>query len=164
VIAYGRRLARLACLSGALLLVPADRAAPAEEGKVLRLVSGYPVTTAGGGRSVALTVTFKGDFGEGTLALDPNARGLNDFGDPTSTTLIAFKTYSVKLERLRAEDPTGQGRHLYALGGEGLPGTYKLVVPTKAGGAYRLVYRGKDGKGGNSVVVLEPAPPAKKKK
>jgi uncharacterized protein len=78
---------------------------------------------------------------EGTLHLDPNTCTLNAFGDPEICTLIATFGIEVELERLRLADPSGQGRRIYGVRGEGLPPELRMVVQGQlAGGRIERAY------------------------
>ncbi len=107
-------------------------------------------------RQIALTGTIKGDEGSGTLSLDPNACGLNPFGDTAICTRIATTAQKVKLQRLRMADPKNLGRMLFSVTDDELPKPFSLVVPTNEKASYRLVI-GQEA-GAQTVVTLEPTP------
>jgi hypothetical protein len=157
-----RTITRRAVLTlAALLSLSGVAARAAAEAKTVRLVSGYPVD-AGHGRSVALAVAFtdrKG--GAGTLAFDRNTRTFDEFGEVAGTTLLAVRLHTIKLTLVPRADPAGRGRRLYAITGDKLPGTYKLVVPGKAGDVYRLLYSKPGDKGVTAVILLQPWPAKK---
>src|SRR5262249_4984506 len=99
-----------------------------------------PLSTAKNGlgpRSISLAVRLEEKGGEGSLPFDRNRFGFDDFGDRTTTTLMAVRAVRVKLTRVAAADPSGQGRRLYTLSAEKLGAEMRLVVPTRAGSDYR---------------------------
>lgn len=92
--------------------------------------------------SVALRLSGPTDAElKGTLHLDPNTCTLNAFGDPEICTLIATFGIEVELARLRLADPSGQGRRIYSVQGEGLPPELRMVVQGQlAGGKIERAY------------------------
>ena len=64
----------------------------------------------------------------GTLALDPNTCTLDDFGDRGICTRIATQGVQVTLARRTITDPTGHGRRIFDVQGEGLPADLRMVV------------------------------------
>lgn len=78
------------------------------------------------------TLSVNGWLGEesvlGQLVVDPNVCQLNEFGDRTSCTRIASRTYDVALTRLRIPDPAHLDRKVFAVTGQGLPEDLVLVV------------------------------------
>jgi hypothetical protein len=107
---------------------------------------------------VTLTGTLQGNGGEGELTLDPNACGLDAFGDATICTQIAHVTHPVKFVRLRSLDPQGLNRWLYDV--NGLPMRAFLVVPVNEKAAFRLVFGSDDDKT-RTALTLEPFAPRK---
>ncbi len=106
-------------------------------------------------RSVHLSATLddKGE-GKGTLALDPNLKGFDQFGDMTSTTQIAVRELQVTFEEVKGKNQPKDGRRLYEIKGHGLDNRLFLVVPAKGGTTYRIVSADKEGKG-QAVLLLE---------
>jgi hypothetical protein len=152
----------LTALAWASAVAPGSAAEP--KTRPLQLTSGYPLAGLGKAKSVALAVEFEdAEVGAGTLVLDPNDKAFNAFGDVRETTTVALRTYKVKLVPLKAADPARQGRRLYTLTGDKLPGSFTLVMPGKAGGGYRLLHTRKGDKAPTAVIVLQPAPPVRKK-
>lgn len=92
--------------------------------------------------SVSLSVSGASeDSLEGTLALDPNTCTLNEFGDPGICTLIATQGIEVTLVRRAITDPTGQGRRIFDIRGEGVPADLRMVVQGRLGeGRLERVY------------------------
>lgn len=79
------------------------------------------------GVSLSLSGASENDL-RGTLALDPNTCTLDDFGDRGICTLIATQGIEVTLARRTISDPTGQGRRIFDVRGEGLPADLRMVV------------------------------------
>lgn len=95
----------------------------------LYLHPGIRVGTRRSVHSVSLRLSGSSDAElEGTLLLDGNTCGLNDFGDEEICTLIAFSPIEVELDRLRLADPTGLMRRIYRVTGEGLPRGLTMIV------------------------------------
>lgn len=67
---------------------------------------------------------------QGTLVMDPNACGLNGFGDRTICTRIAPTHEEVAVTELRVHDPTGQRRRVFDVRQHGLKGDLRLVTTT----------------------------------
>lgn len=80
-------------------------------------------------RSVSLRLSGSSDAAlQGTLYLDPNTCGLDDFGDKTFCTLIGFFGIDVRVTRLRLADPSGLNRRIYQVTGKGLPRELRMIV------------------------------------
>jgi hypothetical protein len=129
----------------------------------LFLKSAYLAKAIGGGgvRQVFLQVALDHKGGKGLLTLDTNTFTLNEFGDPTTGTLVLVRPINVSLKALEAEDPAKEGRRLYEIQGAPVGGRLLLVVPGKRARPYRLVSQGQDG-AVQQVVPLEPYAPAGK--
>jgi hypothetical protein len=130
-----------------------------DTGTKLALSSGYghglPGTRA---RSVHLSVTLhdKGE-GKGTLNLDPNSLGIDQFGDSTGkSTLLPPQALKVTLEEVKFKDQPKGGRRLFEVKGHGLDNRLFLAIPRKGSTTYRLVTVDKEGNG-LDVLLLEPA-------
>ena len=79
--------------------------------------------------TVSLTLSGESENAlAGTLALDPNTCTLDAFGDRGICTLIATQGIPVTLARRTITDPTGQGRRIFDVRGEGLPADLRMVV------------------------------------
>jgi len=65
---------------------------------------------------------------DGRLVLDPNICSLNDFGDRTGCTKIAFKVIDVRVVRMRLGDPSGLGRSFFSVTGDDLPQGLALIT------------------------------------
>lgn len=99
--------------------------------------------------------------GSAVMTLDPNACGLNPFGDPEICTLIAAPQMKVTLEQVRQDDPKGQGRLLYQVKSLNAPQTVTLVLsPDLKRASSRIIIEEQNKK---RVLSLEPIVIAKKK-
>jgi hypothetical protein len=98
-----------------------------------------------GGHWLRLNVTLDNvGGGKGTLVIDPNSQGFNDFGDPRGVTEIATFSVDITVEAVKVEDPAQKGRRLYELMGSELKTRLFLVVSPREAGPSRLIVRGKD--------------------
>lgn len=91
--------------------------------------------------------------GAGTLQLDPNKCGLNEFGDVTFCTRMATRGLQVQINPIDVADPAGDKRKTYELVGKGLTNQLFLIAPHGSAHGYRLV--SKNEKGVDRVVALE---------
>jgi hypothetical protein len=130
-----------------------EAAQPAPTGRRVSVKSGYLAAPLGQFRQVALTAELAGGQGTGVLRLDPNTCTLDDFGDPAGCTRIAVARTPVQLTRLRAADPHGLGRQLWAVSGAPLSGSLTLVLAGTTGGPHRLIHTTPNG--GKLVVPME---------
>jgi hypothetical protein len=154
--AFALVLASVASL--AAVIAPGVRGADDKgPGTKLPLSSGYGHGLPGGkARSVHLSATLDDrGGGKGTLFLDPNLKGLNQFGDFTgATTAIAVKEVRVTFEEVKVTDQPRGGRRLYEIKGHGLNHRLFLVVPAKGSRTYRIVSADQEGKA-REVLLLE---------
>ncbi|QDT38958.1 hypothetical protein [Stratiformator vulcanicus] len=130
-----------------LLLFAASPAVSAD-GDQVDLASVYMNEAVAGGHQIRLTGELGGT---GELQLDPNRCGVDEFGNLTFCTRMAARPVPVKFELLKQNKIAGL--FLYAIKGEGLRETLRLVVPENNEGNYRLVAM-TDGKV-TRVVTLE---------
>jgi hypothetical protein len=101
--------------------------------------------TGFGGHWLRLHVTLdKKGNGKGTLDIDPNIQGYNEFGDPTDVTQIAIKNVDITVEAVKLDDPAKKGRRLYEIKGKELKTRLFLVVSPKEAGPNRLIVHGND--------------------
>jgi hypothetical protein len=149
------------CLFLAVAAIAADNTARGadEKGKdtKLSLSSGYGHGLPGAkARSVHLSVTLDNKGGDkGTLTLDPNYLGIDQFGDFTGwSTAIAVRSEIVTLEEVKFKDQPKGGRRLFEVKGHGLANRLFLAIPPKGSTTYRLVTVDKEGKG-LDVLLLE---------
>lgn len=91
--------------------------------------------------------------GAGTLQLDPNKCGLNDFGDVTFCTRMATRSVQIRIQPVKVADPAGRDRKMYELVGKGIGNRLYLVVPSGSESGYRLVSKNRTGI--ERVVTLE---------
>jgi len=107
----------LAISLAALTVVITPSSATAYEGETkLSLTTDYLFEKVAGGYWLRLNVTLDDRFrGKGTLEIDPNTQGFNNFGDPTSVTEIATKIVNITLEAIKLNDPAKKGRHLWEM-------------------------------------------------
>lgn len=104
-------------------------------------------------------VRLQGELGgAASLTRDGNICTVDAFGDPAVCTEIAFPAIDVALEPLRLADPTGAGRRLFRIRGEGLPEgtTWTLVVPRRRSEPHRLIVD--EGEDRRRVLTLEARP------
>lgn len=94
---------------------------------------------------ISLSVTLDDKGGKGTLGIDPNTTRFNVFGDEAGFTEIATRSRDVTLAALEREDPTGKGRRLYEIKGEGLKGQLFLVLAGERTESDRLLVADKEG-------------------
>jgi hypothetical protein len=68
------------------------------------------------------------------LVIDKNACTLNEFGDRTVCTLVAYPAEKVEFKLLRLTDPSMQGREIYSVSGPGLPKEheFRLIIGRKS--------------------------------
>ncbi len=125
--------------------------------QVLDLASAYWTTSVDGARRVQLKIRFKdAKTGDGELIFNGNTVRFNDFADQTSTTAVAFQPHKIKLVHIVKKDPSGRGRRLYSILGDGLPGVFTLVAPGQDGTNYTLVVTENQPEKGQSVILLGP--------
>lgn len=128
-------------------------------GQSITLTSDHLPERVGGYHSFWFKFEITGDAGKGTLNLDPNRCGLDEFGDPSRCTLIGTSPHEVTLERVSLEDPAGKGRTLWKISGaESMEGTLHLVVPKTGETGYRLVHTGEEDR--RIVIPMTKLPPA----
>jgi pyrimidine deaminase RibD-like protein len=130
-----------------------DEAEKAQLSRKIAAQSVYLHDTLEGAHQLGLNAVLTGTSGKGSLTLDPNTCSLDDFGDPQICTKIAVRSVPVELKQVKLADPTGAGRRLYEVAGEGLENELLLVVPAKLG-AMRVISQ--DASGAKHVVTLEP--------
>jgi len=104
------------------------------EGDRVELSSVYMTEAVAGGHQI----TLNGELGgKGELQIDPNRCGVDEFGNTTFCTRMAARPVPVLLELLKQDQTTGLS--LYAIKGDGLEETLRLVAPTDNGGSFRLI-------------------------
>lgn len=123
---YGRPLDEL---EGEAVFPPATSTVSTQL-ESLYLRSGTRLTRGGRvAHSVSLRLTGRpGEQMQGTLRLDPNTCGLDEFGDEEFCTRIGFFGIDVQVSRSSLADPAGLMRKIYRVTGEGLPEELLLVV------------------------------------
>jgi hypothetical protein len=110
--------------------------------RVITLATCYLIDTLEGAHRILLEADMHAF--KGTLTLDPNVCGLNNFGDPTICTEIAPRKIKVELAPTDTADPSGQNRNLYGVIGKGLRNPLFLVELTQPGSSFRFVSRAGD--------------------
>lgn len=77
--------------------------------------------------SMTLTAISPGEM-TGTLALDPNACGLDELGERQGCTRMAMHVVDVDVRLVRIDDSARPGLGLFQIAGEGLPDELALIV------------------------------------
>lgn len=87
-----------------------------------------------GAHRFEITGTINGASGKGTLMIDGNSCRLNEFGDRTICTEVAYPTIDVTFAQLKLADPAKQDRRTYSVAGPKLPENIRvfLVVGSKS--------------------------------
>ena len=108
-----------------------------------------------GAHRIFLVGHLTGPKAGGNLVLDPNACGLDVFGDETICTLMAPRTMPVTFHQLKIKDPQGRGRTVYEIvpkSGQ-FANRLHVVVPHQLQDSWRLVSQ--DRSGTTRVITLE---------
>lgn len=112
----------------------------------IHVTSGYQLTAISIGGVQAHSIRIEGDLASGgQLFPNPNACGLNEFGDSTICTQAWLPPQRFSFEAVGIKDPAEQGRRLYELQGLGSTNKVFLVIPRNQSGTYRLIQKNPTG-------------------
>jgi hypothetical protein len=130
------RIPLFCALSSVVVLLAAGIVLSAEEelGYILDHKTLYVAPGVDGAHRFEVKGAIKGVSGTGTLVIDKNACTLNQFGDRTVCTLVAYTAEKVEFKLLRLTDPSMQGREIYSVSGPGLPKEheFRLIIGRKS--------------------------------
>jgi hypothetical protein len=127
---YKRRFVVFGGVAGVVILLSTIGSLSGDEetGYILDHKTLYFAPEVGGAHRFELKGGIKGDMGTGTLVVDKNSCDLNEFGDRTVCTLVAYPAEKVDFARIRLSDPSMQGREIYRITGPRLPKGLEMTL------------------------------------